>query len=101
MAIKPDTILQISCSAFPANLFKAIHPPSGMTQVINGTRAPFGNAIGSSAYFYNYGNSAYNSLQVTVNYTGKRGTMLGGYTYGKSIDDASSFQEQLYPYNYN
>ena len=27
--------------------------------------------------------------------------MLGGYTYGKSIDDASSFQEQLYPYNYN
>ena len=69
--------------------------------VINGTRAPFGNAIGSSAYFYNYGNSVYNSLQVSLNYTGKRGTMLGGYTYGKSIDDASSFQEQLYPYNYN
>ena len=68
--------------------------------VINGTRAPFGNAIGSTAYFYNYGNSAYNSLQVTVNYTGKRATLLGGYTYGKSMDDASSFQEQLYPYNY-
>jgi hypothetical protein len=69
--------------------------------VINGTRAPFGNAIGSTAYFYNYGNSAYNSLQVTVNYSGKRASLLGGYTYGKSMDDASSFQEQLYPYNYN
>jgi Carboxypeptidase regulatory-like domain len=69
--------------------------------VINGTRAPFGNTIGSSAYFYNYGNSAYNSLQVTVNYTGKQATFLGGYTYGKSIDDASSFQEQLYPYDYD
>ena len=63
--------------------------------VINGTRAPFGNAIGSTAYFYNYGDSAYNSLQVTVNYAGKRATVLGGYTYGKSMDDASSFQEQL------
>jgi hypothetical protein len=69
--------------------------------VVNGTRAPFGNNIGSTAYFYNYGNSAYNSLQVTLNYSGKRGTFLGGYTYGKSIDNASSFQEQLYPYNYN
>ena len=65
--------------------------------VINGTRAPFGNNIGSSAYFYNYGNSVYNSLQITMNYSGKRGSLLGGYTYGKSIDDASSFQEQLYP----
>jgi len=69
--------------------------------VINGTRAPFGNAIGSTAYFYNYGNSAYNSLQVSLNYSSKRVTLLGGYTYGKSIDDASSFQEQLYPYDYN
>jgi hypothetical protein len=69
--------------------------------VVNGTRAPFGNAIGTTAYFYNYGNSVYNSLQATLNYTGKRATLLAGYTYGKSIDNASSFQEQLYPYNHN
>lgn len=48
------------------------------------------NAIGSCAYFYNYGNSGCNSLQVTVNYSGKRATVLGGYTYGKSMDDAGA-----------
>ncbi len=69
--------------------------------VVNGTRAPFGNAIGTTAYFYNFANSVYNSLQVSLNYTGKRATLLAGYTYGKSMDNASSFQEQLYPYNYN
>ena len=69
--------------------------------VVNGTRAPFGNDIGTSAYFYNYGNSVYNSLQVTVNYNTRRAAVLGGYTWGKSIDDASSFQEQLYPYDHS
>jgi hypothetical protein len=69
--------------------------------VVNGTRTPFGNAIGTTAYFYNYGNSVYNSLQATVNYMGKELTLLGGYTYGKSIDNASSFQEQMYPYDHN
>jgi len=69
--------------------------------VVNGTRAPFGNAIGTTAYFYNYANSVYNSLQVSLNYTGKRATLLTGYTYGKSMDNASSFQEQLYPNDYN
>lgn len=68
--------------------------------VVNGTRAPFGNAIGTTAYFYNFANSVYNSLQVSFNYTGKRTTLLAGYTYGKSMDNASSFQEQLYPYDY-
>ena len=69
--------------------------------VVNGTRAPFGNNIGTTAYFYNYGNSVYNSLQATLNYSGRKGAFLGGYTYGKSIDNASSFQEQLYPYDHN
>ena len=69
--------------------------------IVNGTRTPLGNAIGTTAYFYNYANSVYNSLQITLNYTGKRATLLAGYTYGKSIDNASSFQEQLYPYDHN
>jgi Carboxypeptidase regulatory-like domain len=69
--------------------------------VVNGTRAPFGNAIGTTAYFYSYGNSGYNSVQATLNYNTRRATLLGSYTYGKSLDDASSFQEQLYPYNHD
>ena len=68
---------------------------------MNGTRAPFGNAIGTTAYFYNYGNSVYNSLQTSLNYSAKHVTLLASYSYGKSIDNASSFQEQLYPYDYN
>lgn len=86
-----------TCGPFGEN--GAYTATNGM--VINGTRAPFGNNIGSSPYFYNYGNSVYNSMQVTVNHSGKRLTVLGGYTYGKSIDNASSLQEQLDPYNYN
>lgn len=69
--------------------------------IVNGTRAPFGNAIGTTAYFYNYGNSVYNSLQTSLNYTAKHATLQASYTYGKSLDDASSFQEQLYPYDYH
>jgi hypothetical protein len=34
MAIKPGLTSQISCLAFPANLFKGTRPPSGMTQAM-------------------------------------------------------------------
>ena len=46
------------------------------------------------------GNSAYNSLQVTLKHTGGGLTVLGSYTYGKSLDQASNLGEQVDPYNY-
>jgi hypothetical protein len=68
--------------------------------VVNGTRAPFPNTIGSDAWYRNMGNANYNALQLTLKRTNGPLTLLASYTYGKSLDWASSIQEQVYPYNY-
>jgi hypothetical protein len=68
-------------------------------QTVNGTRAPFGNNFGTDVYFDAMGNSTYNSLQVSLKHSGGM-TVLGSYTYGKSLDQASSLGEQVYHYNY-
>lgn len=70
-------------------------------QVLNGTRQPFGNEFGTDVYFMGAGNSAYNSLQVSVKHSGRGLSLSGSYTYGKSLDLASNLGEQLYPYDYN
>ena len=69
-------------------------------QTVNGTRQPFGNDFGTDVYFAAMGNSVYNSLQLSLKHSGGGLTVLGSYTYGKSLDQASSLAEQVYPYNY-
>lgn len=69
-------------------------------QVVNGTRSPFGNNFSSDAYFYNFANSNYNSLEVNLKHQSQRLFVLASYTYGKSIDMASSIQEGLDPNNF-
>ncbi len=68
--------------------------------VVNGTRGPFPNTIGTDAWYRNMGNANYNALQLTLKRTTGPLTMLASYTYGKSLDFSSSIQEQVYPYNY-
>lgn len=70
--------------------------------VVNGTRdlAGFPNTIGTDAWFKNMGNSNYNALDLSLKHTSGRLTMLASYTYGKSLDDSSSLQEQVNPFNY-
>jgi len=70
--------------------------------VVTGTRnlAGFPNTIGTDAYFKNIGNSNYNALDLTLQHTSGRLTMLASYTYGKSLDDSSNLQEQVNPFNY-
>jgi carboxypeptidase family protein len=68
--------------------------------VVNGTRAPFNNAIGSDGYFANMGNSNYNGLQLTLKRTKGALTVLASYSYSKSLDWSSNLQEQVNPYNY-
>ena len=68
--------------------------------VVDGTRSPFPNTIGTDAVYQNMGNANYNSLQVTLKRTAGRLTMLGSYTYGKSMDWASSIQEQVNPFDF-
>jgi hypothetical protein len=69
-------------------------------QVVNGTRAPFGNDFGTDVYFDAMGNSAYNSLQLSLKHSGGGLTVVSSYTWGKSLDQASNLGEQVDPYNY-
>ncbi len=68
--------------------------------IVNGTRAPFPNTIGSDGYFANMGNSNYNGLELTAKRTMGRLSLLATYTYSKSLDWSSNLQEQVDPYNY-
>jgi hypothetical protein len=64
-------------------------------QVVNGTRAPFGNAFGSNGYFITIGNSNYNSMQVSFKHQSGPLELLAGYTWSKAIDDSSGWGEQV------
>jgi hypothetical protein len=56
---------------------------------------PFGN----DSYFITAGVSHYNSAQVNYRHTSGRLQLLLGYTYSKSIDNASGYGEQINPIN--
>lgn len=86
-----------TCGAFGEN---GVYTAANGT-VINTTRTTLGGNFGSDAWFYNYGNSVFNSLQASVNHTTKSFSILASYTYAKSIDNASNLQEQLYPFDHN
>ena len=68
--------------------------------VINGTRGPLGNNFGTDVYFDAMGNSAYNSFQASLSHSSRGLTILGSYTYGKSLDQSSNLAEQVNPYNF-
>ena len=68
--------------------------------IVTGTRAPFPNTIGTDAVYQNMGNANYNSLQTSLKRTAGRFTFLASYTYGKSMDWASSIQEQVNPFDF-
>jgi hypothetical protein len=69
--------------------------------VINGTRAPFGPSFGSDAYYATLGNSNYNAFEATLRHTSRYGEFLAGYTYSKSLDNASGINDQVPPFNHN
>jgi hypothetical protein len=68
--------------------------------VVAGTRSPYPNTIGTDAVYQNMGNANYNSLQATLKRTAGRLTFLASYTYGKSMDWASSIHEQVNPFDF-
>ncbi|MGA9390058.1 MAG: carboxypeptidase regulatory-like domain-containing protein [Candidatus Sulfotelmatobacter sp.] len=68
-------------------------------QTINGTRGPLGPNFGSDTNQATIGNSNYNALEVTLRHTSGRLEILGGYTYSKSLDQASNLGEEINPVN--
>jgi Carboxypeptidase regulatory-like domain len=69
-------------------------------QVIQGTRVGLGPNYGSTTAQKTVGNSNYNALEANYRLAlGTRSTVLAGYTYSKSIDDASNLGEEVNPFN--
>jgi hypothetical protein len=68
--------------------------------IVNGTRSPYPNTIGTDAVYQNMGNANYHSLQASLKRTTGPLTLLASYTYGKSLDWASSIQEQVNPFDF-
>jgi hypothetical protein len=72
--------------------------------VINGTRAPFGPNFGSDDWFDTMANSNYNALEVSLRHVVGRLELLAGYTYSKSLDNASGWGggqgDAINPLNY-
>jgi Carboxypeptidase regulatory-like domain len=59
--------------------------------LVYGTRGPLGYDFGSNTYESTNANSAYNSLQVTLERRARSMTFLAAYTFSKSMDTASGF----------
>jgi hypothetical protein len=85
-----------TCGPFGEN--EAYTQSDGST--VDGTRAPFSNSIGTDAYYENMGNANYNALELTWKRNAGPLTMQASYTFGKSLDQSSSIQEQVDPYDF-
>jgi Carboxypeptidase regulatory-like domain len=59
-----------------------------------------GNYFGNNDYIGSIGNANYNALQVSVKRSTNRLTYSIGYTYSKSIDQASSLADAVDPFNF-
>ncbi|HEX4274948.1 MAG TPA: carboxypeptidase regulatory-like domain-containing protein [Bryobacteraceae bacterium] len=73
---------------------------SAAGQVYNGTRGPFGSFLSNDDFESSVGNSSYNSFQATLRHSGNGFSFLVGYTYSKSIDEASALGESVNPFDY-
>ena len=62
---------------------------------INSTRGPFGPDFTSEGWFITAGNANYNSFQASVRQRISHLSYLAGYTYSKSLDNASGYGEQI------
>jgi hypothetical protein len=97
---KPSQVAPGSATCGPFQEGGTFTSASG--QVFNGTRVGLGSNFGMVTAQETIGNSNYNALETTLRIAaGKRATILLGYTYSKSIDQASNIGEQLNPYDYN
>ena len=73
------------------------HP--GTPCVVNTTYTVFGPNFADVPWEATIAQSAYNSLQVSLQHTSKLSTFLVGYTYGKCMDNASGLQEGVNPFD--
>jgi hypothetical protein len=70
-------------------------------QTIQGTRTGLGPDFANDDYDASIGNSNFNSFQTSLRHSSKRLSMSLGYTFSKSIDQASSISDPINPYNFS
>jgi hypothetical protein len=68
-------------------------------QLVNGTRSPLGPNFGSDTNQASIGNSSYNALEISLRHSSGRLQFLAGYTFSKSMDQASNLGEEANPLN--
>ena len=64
-------------------------------------RQPLGENFGSDGLYENIGNANFNALEITVRHHSRHLDLLAGYTYSKTIDQASGLGDQVNPFNPN
>jgi hypothetical protein len=69
--------------------------------IIPTTRQTFGPLIQSNSWFATLGNSSYNSFQTSVRHVTGRLEFLAGYTWSKSLSNASGYGEAVNPLDHN
>jgi hypothetical protein len=67
--------------------------------VYQGTRPLDGLAFGPNPYLQTRATSNFNSLQTQLKHTSDHWDVLVAYTYGKSLDNASSMTDAISPFN--
>lgn len=92
---KPNEVAPNTTTCGPFQESNTFVTPSGRT--INGTRGPLGSNFGSVDLESTVAYSNYNALEVTYRHTSRHLELLAGYTYSKSLDNASSLSDQLVP----
>ena len=95
---QPNAVAPGSATCGPFGEDAAYNSASGKSY--QGTRVGLGPNFGSTTAQKSVGNSDYNALEATLKFAaGQRATLLIGYTFSKSIDEASNLGEQTNPFN--
>jgi hypothetical protein len=96
---KPSAVAPGSPTCGPFGEDTAYITAAGKT--IQGTRVGLGPDFANDDYDASMGNSNFNSFQSSVRHSGNGLTISLGYTYSKSIDQASSISDPINPYNFS
>jgi hypothetical protein len=64
------------------------------------TRGPFNADFSDVTWMSTIGSSNYNALELNLRHESKTWELMAGYTYSKSLDNASSISEQLNPFDH-
>lgn len=67
--------------------------------LVQGTRPTLGLAFASNPYLETRATSNYNSLQTSIKHTSSHWDVLLGYTFAKSLDNASGLTDAINPFN--